>query len=118
QTYADLIGMVEFHLHASELAAGYRADEEAVVTRGEPLVNQEEPTIDAAGNQKWLLTTKVPVLDGSGHVVGLVGIRRDITERKRFEQALQEKNIELESAILAKDTLLASMSHELRTPLN
>ena len=43
---------------------------------------------------------------------------RDITERKRFEKALQEKNEELENANLAKDRFLASMSHELRTPLN
>ena len=43
---------------------------------------------------------------------------RDITERKRFERALQEKNIELENANRAKDVFLANMSHELRTPLN
>jgi PAS domain S-box-containing protein len=43
---------------------------------------------------------------------------RDITERKRFERALQEKNIELAKANAAKDHFLASMSHELRTPLN
>src|SRR4029077_13991049 len=43
---------------------------------------------------------------------------RDVTERKTFERALQEKNLELENANLAKDRFLASMSHELRTPLN
>ena len=43
---------------------------------------------------------------------------RDVTERKRFEQTLREKNLELENANLAKDRFLASMSHELRTPLN
>ncbi|SFU80664.1 PAS/PAC sensor signal transduction histidine kinase [Pseudoduganella namucuonensis] len=43
---------------------------------------------------------------------------RDITERKRIEQALQEKNVELGNANQAKDRFLASMSHELRTPLN
>jgi protein-histidine pros-kinase len=43
---------------------------------------------------------------------------RDVTERKRFEHTLREKNLELESANLAKDRFLASMSHELRTPLN
>jgi protein-histidine pros-kinase len=42
----------------------------------------------------------------------------DITERKRFERTLREKNVELERAIQAKDKFLASMSHELRTPLN
>ncbi|MBY0319997.1 MAG: PAS domain S-box protein [Reyranella sp.] len=43
---------------------------------------------------------------------------RDITERKRFETALQDKNVELAAAIQAKDRFLATMSHELRTPLN
>ena len=43
---------------------------------------------------------------------------RDITERRRFERTLQEKNIELGTANLAKDRFLAIMSHELRTPLN
>ncbi|MFO0945698.1 MAG: PAS domain S-box protein [Planctomycetota bacterium] len=43
---------------------------------------------------------------------------RDVTERKRVERTLQEKNLELEKANLAKDRFLASMSHELRTPLN
>ncbi|MBL8057488.1 MAG: PAS domain S-box protein [Anaerolineales bacterium] len=43
---------------------------------------------------------------------------RDVTERRRFQQALQEKNEELGRAIRAKDHFLAAMSHELRTPLN
>jgi len=56
--------------------------------------------------------------DEDGKLQGVFAAARDITDRKRFEQTLQEKNLELEGANFAKDRFLASMSHELRTPLN
>jgi PAS domain S-box-containing protein len=56
--------------------------------------------------------------DREGRLRGVFAAAHDVTERKRFEQTLQEKNLELENADLAKDRFLASMSHELRTPLN
>jgi PAS domain S-box-containing protein len=54
----------------------------------------------------------------TGAVERLLLFGRDISERRLFEQALQQKNQELEKALLARDRFLASMSHELRTPLN
>src|SRR5204862_3098455 len=49
---------------------------------------------------------------------GVFASARDVTELKRFEQTLQQKNVELEDASRMKSEFLANMSHELRTPLN
>ena len=56
--------------------------------------------------------------DREGRLQGVVAAARDTTERKRFEEALQLKNLELETASRSKSEFLANMSHELRTPLN
>jgi len=48
----------------------------------------------------------------------VIGSVRDVSQRKQFERALQDKNVELEKALATKDLFLANMSHELRTPLN
>src|SRR5262249_50033959 len=74
-----------------ESAARYAADDQEILRRKEPLVNREEPIVDRASNERWYTTTKVPLRDGRGEVTGLVGISRDITERKRTEEALAER---------------------------
>ncbi len=63
--------------------------------------------------------------DANGRLQGVFAAARDITERKRLDRVLQDKNTELESARfvadkanLAKSEFLSSMSHELRSPLN
>jgi PAS domain S-box-containing protein len=56
--------------------------------------------------------------DRDRRLQGVFAAARDVTELKRFEQTLQQKNAELEDASRMKSEFLANMSHELRTPLN
>jgi PAS domain S-box-containing protein len=85
----EVVGKTDFDIFPKELAEQYYADEQAVIRSGQPLVDREEPYINPAGAQRWLSTTKVPLQDAHGNAIGLVGISRDVTERKRVEEALQ-----------------------------
>ncbi|MBI5385308.1 MAG: PAS domain S-box protein [Verrucomicrobia bacterium] len=84
-TQAEVTGKMDRDVFSAELAAQYYADEQAVFQSGQPLVNREESTVDPAGRIRWLLTTKVPLRDEQGGITRLVGVSRDITERKRAE---------------------------------
>lgn len=86
----DLLGKTDFDFYPRELAEQYRADEQAIIQSGQPMINREERTVDATGNTKWDSTTKVPFCDPQGKIIGLVGISRDITERKRAEETLRQ----------------------------
>jgi len=86
----EAVGKTDFDFFPEELAAHYRADEQAIIESGEPLLSHEERTVDAAGNMRWFSTSKVPVRDGSGNIVGLVGMNRDITERKLADELRQK----------------------------
>ncbi len=86
----DVIGKTDFEVYPVELAARFWADDKAILDTGVPIIDREEPGRDPLGNPTWLLTTKVPLRDGQGTLLGLVGIGRDITERKRAEEAQRE----------------------------
>ena len=64
-----------------------------------------------------LQTSKAPYRDGAGNVVGVLGIARDVTRRKRAEDSLKEAKEQAEAASRAKDKFMAVLSHELRSPL-
>jgi PAS domain S-box-containing protein len=89
-----------------------------LVLREEKVTNYELTARSKEGRETVVSYNAATFYDRDGKLQGVFAAARDVTERKRFEQALQEKNVELESANLAKDRFLASMSHELRTPLN
>ena len=88
----DVIGKTDFDFFPRELATPYFVDEQRIIQSGEALINREEPVVDQDGNQRWLLTTKVPLRDSQGNITGIVGINRDVTERKHVEaELLREK---------------------------
>ncbi len=86
----DLIGKTDFDFYPPEVAAEYHADEQAIIESGQPLLDKDEPHRDSEGNWTWTLTTKIPVRDEEGQVIALVGVSRDVTERRRLHQRLQE----------------------------
>jgi PAS domain S-box-containing protein/putative nucleotidyltransferase with HDIG domain len=106
-TPEDLLGKTDFDFFPHELAAKYYTNEQAFFKSGQALVEYEEPTIDTTtGKQRWVYTTKVPLRDSNGEIFGLIGIGREITERKRTEDALIEHANELASVYRAAAPLL------------
>lgn len=95
-TPEEMIGRTDFDFYPPELASGYFAVEQALIRSGEALIACEQfvPNL-STGEAGWLQTTKVLLRDTEGKVIGILGVARDITERKRVEAELQCRNNEL-----------------------
>jgi diguanylate cyclase (GGDEF)-like protein/PAS domain S-box-containing protein len=89
-THEQIVGRTDADIFASEHADQAMADERRILETGVPLHNVEEKETWPDGRETWVSTSKVPLLDGDGRVVGTFGISLDITERKRAEAALRQ----------------------------
>jgi len=107
KTQDEVIGKTDLDIFPHELAAQYYADEQQVVQSGEPLLNREEITIDRNGREQWLLTSKIPLRDSKGEIMGLVGIGRDVSKLKQAEEALKNKTYDLEVRVKELNCLFA-----------
>jgi PAS domain S-box-containing protein len=114
---SQAIGKTDLDFFSEEHAREALQDEQQVILTGQPFTKEEKETWPD-GSITWALSTKLPLRDENGQIVGTFGISRDITDAKRAEAALRQAKEAAEEASRTKSHFLASMSHELRTPLN
>jgi PAS domain S-box-containing protein len=105
-TLDELVGKTDFDFFPHELAERYYAEEQVIIQSGHALYDYEGPTVDA-GEERWVSTTKVPLRDAQGEVMGFVGLGRDITERKRAEAALRESEARYRALIESQTDLIS-----------
>jgi diguanylate cyclase (GGDEF)-like protein/PAS domain S-box-containing protein len=88
---ADAVGLTDFDFFSDEHATKALRDEQEILRTGQPLVNVEEKETRADGDVRWISTTKLPLRDRAGNIVGTFGISRDITHRKHVEEQLHRR---------------------------
>jgi PAS domain S-box-containing protein len=92
---ADGVGKSDFDFFPEEQARFRYEQEQEIIRTGQPVLNLEEP--DGTGH--WALTTKMPLRDENGHIIGTFGISRDITEIKQAQAAQEQAYAEVERQV-------------------
>lgn len=85
-----ILGKTDYDFVAKDLADSFRSHDLAAMDAGKPTVNEEEIVFASDGHKELVETIKTPMHDKNGEVMGVLGIARNITERKLTEDALIE----------------------------
>nr|WP_319395506.1 PAS domain-containing protein [uncultured Desulfobacter sp.] len=110
----DIIGKTDYDFLDKELADFFREKDRAAIRAENPCINEEEIVYADGGHKEHLETIKTPVFDADGNLKGVLGIARDITERKKNEQEKIEAYLALEKhkrlALVGK--IAGKMAHD------
>ncbi len=87
---AEMIGKDDFQMKWRDQAELYQADDREVIDSGVPKIGFEESQTTPDGSMIWLRTSKVPLKDPDGNIIGILGIYDVITAQKQAEEKLQE----------------------------
>jgi PAS domain S-box-containing protein len=114
----EAIGKTDFDFFTAEHASPAFADEQKILQTGQPLIDIEEEETWSDGRRTWASTTKMPLHDSEGNVVGTFGISRDITAAKKLAQDRRELELQLQlnSKLESIGRLAAGIAHEINTP--
>lgn len=91
KTEAEVLGKTDYDFFPEEIASSLYFDDKEVLD-GNPIINREEQIIMQNGEARWLLTTKIPLRDTAGEIIGLIGIGRDVTSQIEAEIKLKEQH--------------------------
>ncbi|GET24759.1 PAS domain-containing hybrid sensor histidine kinase/response regulator [Prolixibacter sp. NT017] len=87
----DAIGKTDFEFHDREFAEQSFQDDMNLMRTGEAIVDKLQEFVDAYGELRYMTTTKIPIREKNGRVIGLVGVSRDYSERKQMEDRLEHE---------------------------
>ena len=97
----DMIGKSDFDYYPPEIASEYRSIEQEIMDSGRGFTDLEVHERDKNGRESWFLNARVPWRDRGGNVIGILGVNRDITDRKQTEKSLEKSLAEFEDIVRA-----------------